>query len=287
MGFWGWLVPSAGTDASHVQNSGHHWQRSPSFAATERSLPKLLSSGLHPALRSLFPSSRPERQRQQDSHVHLQLRLKLPSLQAGLQLAPELLPLSHCSLAPLTTTSTPSATACWQASHSSTPCQPGSTSTDSVFPQSAAAFVAVSDASNYDSSNSSSSSSSSHEGSSTGPVAMRGGKPMHAAGAATPPPDTAVGRQRTTQDIMQTVKLLLAGGLAGAISKTATAPLARLTILYQVSHLHCMASTFLVWLLAVSMLMQQAKQCALRLHTTLRCACDCPYCCCILATCRC
>ncbi|KAK9826267.1 hypothetical protein WJX74_004240 [Apatococcus lobatus] len=37
---------------------------------------------------------------------------------------------------------------------------------------------------------------------------------------------------------MQTVKLLLAGGLAGAISKTATAPLARLTILYQVSGLH-------------------------------------------------
>ena len=35
-------------------------------------------------------------------------------------------------------------------------------------------------------------------------------------------------------DAMETVKLLAAGGVAGAVSKSATAPLARLTILYQV-----------------------------------------------------
>jgi len=36
------------------------------------------------------------------------------------------------------------------------------------------------------------------------------------------------------QELEETVKLLFAGGFAGAVSKTATAPLARLTILYQV-----------------------------------------------------
>lgn len=35
--------------------------------------------------------------------------------------------------------------------------------------------------------------------------------------------------------VLETGKLLLAGGIAGAVSKSATAPLARLTILYQVS----------------------------------------------------
>lgn len=36
-------------------------------------------------------------------------------------------------------------------------------------------------------------------------------------------------------DSLDSFKLLVAGGFAGAVSKTATAPLARLTILYQVS----------------------------------------------------
>ena len=35
-------------------------------------------------------------------------------------------------------------------------------------------------------------------------------------------------------DVSETAKLLLAGGVAGALSKSATAPLASLTILYQV-----------------------------------------------------
>jgi len=36
-------------------------------------------------------------------------------------------------------------------------------------------------------------------------------------------------------ELVETFKLLFAGGVAGAFSKSATAPLARLTILYQVS----------------------------------------------------
>ncbi len=40
------------------------------------------------------------------------------------------------------------------------------------------------------------------------------------------------------EELEETMKLLFAGGLAGAVSKSATAPLARLTILYQVSGTH-------------------------------------------------
>jgi hypothetical protein len=36
------------------------------------------------------------------------------------------------------------------------------------------------------------------------------------------------------QEFLETLKLLASGGIAGAVSKSATAPLARLTILYQV-----------------------------------------------------
>ena len=41
-------------------------------------------------------------------------------------------------------------------------------------------------------------------------------------------------RRSKSANISETAKLLLAGGVAGALSKSATAPLARLTILYQV-----------------------------------------------------
>ncbi len=37
-----------------------------------------------------------------------------------------------------------------------------------------------------------------------------------------------------SSDLLENVRLLAAGGIAGAVSKTVTAPLARLTILYQV-----------------------------------------------------
>jgi hypothetical protein len=38
----------------------------------------------------------------------------------------------------------------------------------------------------------------------------------------------------TSSDLLENFRLLAAGGIAGAVSKTVTAPLARLTILYQV-----------------------------------------------------
>lgn len=39
---------------------------------------------------------------------------------------------------------------------------------------------------------------------------------------------------QATTEFLESIRLLAAGGIAGAVSKTATAPLARLTILYQV-----------------------------------------------------
>ena len=55
--------------------------------------------------------------------------------------------------------------------------------------------------------------------------------------ASTIPALVADKRSRST-NISETAKLLLAGGVAGALSKSATAPLARLTILYQVPTYH-------------------------------------------------
>ena len=42
------------------------------------------------------------------------------------------------------------------------------------------------------------------------------------------------GRPSLKAEALENGKLLAAGGIAGAVSKSATAPLARLTILYQV-----------------------------------------------------
>ena len=50
-----------------------------------------------------------------------------------------------------------------------------------------------------------------------------------------PTPVLITEKRSQATKISETAKLLLAGGVAGALSKSATAPLARLTILYQVS----------------------------------------------------
>ena len=49
-----------------------------------------------------------------------------------------------------------------------------------------------------------------------------------------PAPVVIRDKRAQATDVSETAKLLLAGGVAGALSKSATAPLARLTILYQV-----------------------------------------------------
>ena len=89
-------------------------------------------------------------------------------------------------------------------------------------------------------------------GSATGAAALGAAGAAAAAGTATAAVGSAAGqggdcssgpetsarsRPRSSfgaNDAMETIKLLAAGGVAGAVSKSATAPLARLTILYQV-----------------------------------------------------
>lgn len=55
--------------------------------------------------------------------------------------------------------------------------------------------------------------------------------------------DGGASRKLTTQSQIGTVPQLLAGGVAGAISKTCTAPLARLTILFQLQGMHTDAAS--------------------------------------------
>lgn len=61
-------------------------------------------------------------------------------------------------------------------------------------------------------------------------------------GARAPPPQWATASGLTAAH-METLKLLLSGGVAGAFSKSCTAPLARLTILYQINGLQAAVSS--------------------------------------------
>ncbi len=63
----------------------------------------------------------------------------------------------------------------------------------------------------------------------------RAGSVAAGAAAAAVGTGTRSGRSSLKAEALETGKLLAAGGIAGAVSKSATAPLARLTILYQAS----------------------------------------------------
>lgn len=71
----------------------------------------------------------------------------------------------------------------------------------------------------------------------TGPESAARGPgrgPPHSAASTSSPSATPTLAHAESSDALESIKLLVAGGFAGAVSKTATAPLARLTILYQV-----------------------------------------------------
>ena len=234
MGFWSWLASPAELPRAAAQHAVRQPQ-APS-AATEQQRQRPLSSRLHPALTSWLPmTSLDEPLQQHANRAHIQMRLRLPGLQAGLQLAPDLLQPQHfvtdfpasCSQTPPFTNPAP---ARWQTAQGSTFSQSRSQTAGlqplSMQPAAAAAT-----------SEHSSRSSTGHDAGGHGPFALRTGAKVQPAETASSSSDAAARSQRPTQDMAQTVKLLIAGGLAGAISKTATAPLARLTILYQVSPL--------------------------------------------------
>ena len=67
-------------------------------------------------------------------------------------------------------------------------------------------------------------------------VARDGGRDAGTSAGCPPRVKGSLAPTQATTDFLESVRLLAAGGVAGAVSKTATAPLARLTILYQVGN---------------------------------------------------
>ena len=228
MGAWSWL----GIPVNISDESGQQLPQATEASEATESLTSSshLSRIQHPALSSWFAGSCTESANPFECRSSIQLRLRLPGF------SPQLFPLSpqtiSCGCWSLAGASdfNPTATSaaqgvprpnCYEVHSASSEGAAGASHRQQFQPQVAAAPQA--------------SGSSRSEGSTSSvPFAMQGREALHPADAATPPPDTTARSQQPRQALMQTVKLLLAGGLAGAISKTATAPLARLTILYQV-----------------------------------------------------
>ena len=226
MGVWSWLS-SPGTvgneDGGYSSLSQQAGQRCAEPATTSD-----VTSRIHPAFSSWrATASCAEADSQQDRSACLRLRLKLPSRSASLSFLQ--MPQSQpCGCSDQVDPSVPA------------PAAASAGSADAAWPatQLPCSFSCCSMASIPDLQD-----SQLHAAAATAPAApstaassfgMQGSTAMDSAETATPPPDTTKRRQQQSPDMMYTLKLLMAGGLAGAISKTATAPLARLTILYQV-----------------------------------------------------